>query len=52
MITFGDLRMDITTSEDLVVVLEQRLKTPTLLLQELQGLLLQQPSDVAHGEAA
>lgn len=52
MTTFGDLRMYITTSEDLVVVLEQRLKTPTLLLQELQGLLLQQPSDVAHGEAA
>lgn len=52
MTTFGDLRMDITTSEDLVVVLEQRLKTPTLLLQELQGLLLQQPSDLAHGEAA
>lgn len=42
----------ITTSEDLVVVLEQRLKTSTLLLQELQGLPLQERGDLAHGEAA
>lgn len=39
-------------SEDLVVVLEQCLKASTLLLQELQGFLLQQPGDLAHREAA
>lgn len=41
-----------TTSEDLVVVLEQRLKASTLLLQELQGFLLQQPGHLAHREAS
>lgn len=40
------------TSEDLVVVLEQRLETSALLFQPPQGLLLQQPGDLAHREAA
>lgn len=35
-----------------MVVLEQRLKASTLLLEELQGFLLHQPSDLAHREAA
>lgn len=40
------------TSEDLVVVLEQRLEASALFLQELQGLLLQQPGHLAHRETA
>lgn len=41
-----------STSKDLVVVLEQRLKASTLLLQELQGLWPEQRGDLAHREAA
>lgn len=40
------------TSEDLMVVLQQRLEASTLLLQELQCFLLHQTCDLAYGEAA
>lgn len=43
--------MRTTTSEDLVVVPEQRLEAATLLLQQLEGWGLQQPGDLAERQA-
>lgn len=40
------------TSEDLVVVLEERLQASALLLQELQGVLPEEPGRLAHRDAA
>lgn len=44
--------LTISTSEDLVVVLEKRLKTPILLFEKLQAFVLQQTSHLAHRKAA